>query len=328
MIDIIIPTYKNKEGLITTLNSIKPNENITVTIVDDCSGIRYDDILEQFSALSPTIIYCEENRGPGCARQKGINSTHEPYIAFIDTGDYYLREHDFAEIAAHPDINIFSWPFLSGKDQTPSKPTNNHLHGRVYRRGFLEEYGVSFAEKGSYANEDIGFNRYCRMIAKNSFITTHITGIKSYQDNPIVVWTTDPNSLTHKNDGEFGYRRQNPGLAYNEIHVIELAREHNISKDIILEETGAVLCFMQNGVLQTAQERPEFAQEAWDGARAFYNACYTDEVIPALRLAYSQVLKKIKTRAAKKHWKQNVSFNIMRFLDDLKNYPEIPRWYI
>ena len=87
-LDIVIPYYNDFEGLRHTLNSIYFNDllsNITITVVDDCSKISADPLLEDYPLVN--IIKLKENHGPGNARQVGIDSTQSPYIMFIDAGD-------------------------------------------------------------------------------------------------------------------------------------------------------------------------------------------------------------------------------------------------
>ena len=167
MIDLIIPTYKNKEGLRRTLASITPCPEITVTVIDDCSNMYYNDILEEFPFF--TIYYNQKNIGPGLTRQVGIDLTKNPYVMFLDTGDYYLNDKVLpmmiATIQEHPDTVIFSWQYeLHGK---VSADTNNRMHGRVYKREFLDTYNIRFCPESSYINEDIGFNRLCRIIVQD-----------------------------------------------------------------------------------------------------------------------------------------------------------------
>lgn len=77
MLDLIIPVYKNKAGLYRSLFSIgtETNKEVFVTIVDDCSGDTYEDVIEIFQKFFPIrVIYLEENQGPGIARQAGLNA--------------------------------------------------------------------------------------------------------------------------------------------------------------------------------------------------------------------------------------------------------------
>ena len=106
MIDIIIPTYNNKQGLIKTLNSLPKNNNFTITIIDDCStqDIDYSDIINQY-----TLLQMPMNSGPGNVRQYGIDRTKEPYIMFVDTGDFLLPFDIISIIKNYSQIDIFSF---------------------------------------------------------------------------------------------------------------------------------------------------------------------------------------------------------------------------
>ena len=116
MLDIIIPTYKNKPELIRTLQSINKSllPLINVTIIDDCSNIYYNDIFEAFPFIQ--IFYNEKNIGPGLSRQKGIDITYEPYLMFIDTGDYFLSDdiqtYIVQTILQNPNEVVFSWQYI------------------------------------------------------------------------------------------------------------------------------------------------------------------------------------------------------------------------
>lgn len=71
MLDLVIPVYKNKAGLYRSLFSIgtETYKKVFVTIVDDCSGDNYDDIVEFFQKFFPIrVIYLQKNVGPGMAR--------------------------------------------------------------------------------------------------------------------------------------------------------------------------------------------------------------------------------------------------------------------
>lgn len=327
MLDIIIPTYKNKEGLRRTLNSINTDllPQITVTVIDDCSNMVYNDILEEFPFI--TIFYNKENIGPGMTRQYGIEMTKEPYITFIDTNDYFLSKDVLNtilnEIKERPKTVIFSWQYLI--NDKPSDDSNNRLHGRVYKRKFLTQYNISFCPESSRTNEDIGFNRLCRIIIKNFKLPTI-----SFTD-PVIDYTVDADSITHKNNGEFFYKQQNMGLALNSIHGIQIARKNNLSEDIILEEINTVMAGLYYAFLCTINERPEFSQEAWEGARFYYEKIFSKEKNNPggrfLNEGYSKFIKAIYTRRSR--WPlQYRSINVIRFLSDLSKYAVIPSWYL
>lgn len=186
MIDLIIPYYNNPEGLKRTLQSV--NKDIFyITVVDDCSTIPYS----LYPEIDQIFRY-NENRGPGYARQYGIDHTSNDFIMFIDAGDIFLskeiqKEIDYI-IKANPLTDVFSWLYYYKDNLT--QHTDNRMHGKVYHRDFLKKYHITFCDSSSYMNEDIGFNRLCRIIINNKhLVSIHI-------DKPVIYWVKDEESLT------------------------------------------------------------------------------------------------------------------------------------
>ena len=324
MLDIIIPTYRNKPGLIKTLQSI--NHDImpytTVTVIDDCSGLYYyNDILEQFPFIR--ILYNKKNIGPGMTRQYGIESTKEPYITFIDTEDYFINNKiqmiAINTIKDNPNKVIFSWPYLSNNKL--SNHSNNRLHGRIYSRAFLKKYHISFCPESSYANEDVGFNRLCRLIiADKKLEVMRLT-------DPMVVYYNNPNSITRQDNHAFFYNQQNRALSLNIIHIIKIAKEIGLSDNIILDEIDTIMAGLYYTFLCTINTRPEFSEEAWNGTKIFYDNLFKDTPNTAemLQLGYSKFIKVIFSK--KKNWGNKYPINYNRFLNDLANHEKIPNWY-
>lgn len=322
MLDIIIPTYKNKEGLRKTLASINNSlENITITVIDDCSNIYYDDILEEFPFIQ--ISYLQQNSGPGNARQYGITITTEPYIMFLDTGDYFIsndvQQIILQTIANNPNTVMYSWQYENnGKI---SEETNNRLHGRVYKREFLQKYNITFCNESSFSNEDIGFNRLCRLIIKDKQL--ELMNLKE----PAIIYSNDTNSITRKNNYSFFYKEQNYGLALNSIHVVKKAKQNNISKELLAEEIGIIMASLYYTFLCTIHVRPEYSQEAWKGAKLYYDTIFNKSNIDDFNIqnGYRKYIKLIFQK--KKNWKRNYPINYTRFLNDLSKYEKIPYWY-
>ena len=91
MLDLIIPVYNNREGLMRSLMSLGlETEGLYVTIVDDCSSVEYDDIIKMFIKAFPIQYFkLPVNSGPGVARQWGLDHTDHDFVAFLDCGDTY-----------------------------------------------------------------------------------------------------------------------------------------------------------------------------------------------------------------------------------------------
>lgn len=326
MLDIIIPTYKNKEGLRRTLSSIdfSLQPEITVTVIDDCSKMYYNDILEDYSGLQ--IFYLPKNSGPGNARQYGIEMTNQPYLTFIDTDDTFLNKNVFPTILntikENPNDVMFTWQYKI--DNKISKETNNRMHGRVYKREFIDRYNISFCPEASFTNEDIGFNRLCRMIIRDKNLPQ-----KVFQD-PIINYIKNENSITNFNKGEFFFCQQNTGLSLNTIHTLNIAEKNNLSINIILEELNSIMASLYYTFLCTAYERPKFLQEAWEGARLFYYNAFLKYIeinnSEIIMMYYAPFIKRIYRRAKK--WKNFQTLNYTRFLQDLRKYENPPMYYL
>lgn len=331
MLDIVIPTYKNKQGLINTLSSINQSllEHLSITVIDDGSNEDYSDIQKQFSFVN--FLYLKINSGPGVAREYGIINTKQPYIMFIDTGDLFIsdkiQEEVLEELNKNPTVYLFQWQHIYETTGLPQKDNNSRMHAKVYSRNFINKYQISFCPEGSYANEDIGFNRYCKIILKS--LNNNDKYFKKY-DKPLILWTVDENSLTKKDNGAFSYKKQNIGLAINEIYVFRLAKINKINEEILINEANEIITVMYYNLLETSEMRPEFLQNSWQGVKLFYDTIfqnYENNKFSSLQLYFSSIIKKVRKNKLNGKWKKDLPVNINQFFKDLKEYQEVPQWY-
>lgn len=191
------------------------------------------------------------------------------------------------------------------------------MHGRIYKRDFLIKNNITFCKESSYVNEDIGFNRICRLFTEFKFIP-----------KPIYMWTYNENSLTKKNNEEFLYKKQNIGLALNGIHIYNTCKDKIFSWDLE-EQCGEILGALHYNFIRVAQERVEDINYAWEGAKLFYNKVWAPNKFQITNSLY-QVLGKTLQEARKKRdiWCKPIPINIQRFLQDLERYENVPNWYI
>lgn len=307
MIDLIIPYYNNKTGLTTTLQSILFPDMFYITVVDDCST-AYPII---FPLRVNQVLRYNINHGPGYARQFGLDRTHNEWVMFLDTGDIFIGRSSFDQIIAAIEENskadIISFPYIY-KDEIPNE-LSNRMHGKIYKRSFIEKYGITFTLESSYMNEDIGFNRACRMCTDNIV----------YKHLPIIKWVEDENSLTQKDGNIALYRDQCRALSLVSIHAINIAKQNNVS---VREEINQISLSLYYWFIRVAAERPEYIQAAWAGAKIFYNY-FKDEINPNTLLLGNAKLKKCLT------YRNKISFpiNILRFAHDMQLYDEVPKQY-
>ena len=257
------------------------------------------------------MYHLNENRGPGYARQYGINKTSNEWIMFIDTGDRFISHTAFEQIELaiyeHSDADIISFPYLY-KDEIPNE-LSNRMHGKIYKRKFLERCNITFAPESSYMNEDIGFNRACRMCTDNIV----------YKHLPIIKWVEDENSLTQKDNNVSLYKDQCRALSLVSIHAINIAKQNKVS---VREEINQISLSLYYWFIRVAAERPEYIQNAWAGAKIFYDY-FKNEINPNTLLLGNAKLKQCLT------YRNKISFpiNILRFAHDMQLYNEVPKQY-
>lgn len=333
-LDIIIPSYKNLKALEKTLKSVYDdymfkltnayNFPIQITVVDDNSQIDYQAIQKKFPKVN--FIFKEVNEGPGMARQTGMNNTNNPYILFVDSGDYILSKYALLQIILTILSNtipyLYCWRWLDEFNHTYNEDNSGFLHGVVYKREFLEIHGITFCKESSYANEDIGFNHTCNLIIKQ---LQHYNDSIKYQtyETPIYMYTYDKQSITHKNKGEFIYLPQLKGITTNIEHAVKIAHNNHVKKDIIWEDVSHIMVRVYYDFYNIMKNKPEQGQMAWDIARKYYFNVFkpyqiTDNtIINAAMGRYIPQLQKLKVK--------RINFN--RFLKDLETTEIIPELY-
>lgn len=276
MLDIIIPVFNDKEGLIKTLLSLGQtnNKDIFITVVDDGSNVNYENIIDFFSQLFPIrLLKSTKNYGPGYARQLGLSKATQPYVSFMDCGDIYNSpssiETILSDIEANPQYDMFSYSVAEedyNKNITILTPNNNHIFGKIYKTTFLNKYNIGFCPYSTYANEDIGFNINCRFfLDENNLFEKNI---------PIITWKYNENSLTRKNDNEFNYKQNNLGLAMNIEYAINNAKQNNISDKKISKQIYSFMMILYIFYCITKYRRPEFTEDALSGCLYFYQKCF------------------------------------------------------
>lgn len=91
---IVIPTFNRENLLPFAINSIL-NQTFTdfeIIIIDDGSTDNTEEVVKNIK--SNKILYFKtENKGIAAARNLGINKAKGNYIGFLDSDDFYYKEH-------------------------------------------------------------------------------------------------------------------------------------------------------------------------------------------------------------------------------------------
>ena len=61
---------------------------------------------------------------------------------------------------------MYNWASVFTKGNILMDDSNDKTIGKTYKRSFIEMYNICFSEEESYANEDYGFSRACKIILK------------------------------------------------------------------------------------------------------------------------------------------------------------------
>lgn len=206
MVDVIIPTYKARETLPKALDSLvaQTKKTFVVTIVQDCDGEDYSDIISEYRkrGLGIRLLILDENKGPGGARQAGMDSDMMcDYFMFLDADDMYTPravEMLYREAKGN-DADIICSDFIAERAGTPGilMDVNNTpvtwCHGRIYKAKYLRDNNIRFLD-GLRVNEDAYFNLIAHNCTKNKKKIKEVT----------YIWRDNKNSLTRSDDrGEF-----------------------------------------------------------------------------------------------------------------------------
>lgn len=276
-LDIIIPVYKDLNGVIRTIFSFDPDypHNFTI-VIDGPDDVDYEEVNRLFANRHNITFYrLNENCGPGMARNAGIKLANKELIMFIDAGDtlcdvlrfqYYLTE-----IWEHPNFWLCSPSHQEEHEGycTSIYPANNRMHGKIYRTQFLKNNGIIFNPNYPRANEDIGFNMTGRLVAREISRRDGLDHIYHYNED-IVCWRNDAGSLTRQNNCAYYYKENNMGLAQNSTYAIKTAQRIGVRRDIVEDLIYDVIPSLYIFYYASVNEQPEYAEQQYAGAVYFY----------------------------------------------------------
>lgn len=328
MLDIIVPAYKDVEGLKRTLKSVyfpQFKDWLTITVVDDCSPIKFDEVEKMYPDI--TWYHLPENHGPGYARQYGIDHTTQPYIMFVDCGDIIFSKYSLLEvkevIEERPSYYLFLWSWVSEKTKMIKGNGCRSTQGWVYNRELFNLYKIRFCtdKVGGYAHEDIGFNHTCVMIIK--YMENRDNKQYSlFSQVPIYKKIDYAESLTNLNNYRINTALH--GLSANAMLVIQQLEENNIPLEYILDELNGLMVSVYKYFLRCVATDTTVLSKHWPIVRQFYLTTYKkyenlpeNDMYLTLRIGKAiSTLRKIYPHP-----------NVRRFIADLNAYEQCPQHY-
>ena len=225
MIDIIIPAFNAHETIERTLFSIAYQKQISlanVYIVNDGSDEDYSKEIKFFSKfLKIKELKMKKNSGPGCARQYGIDHSESEYIIFIDSDDVFYDPYVVSNlyntiISENYDLVISNFYEKIDNDFLLRKRESTFLHGKIYKRSFLEKNNIKFND--SRNEEDNGFNQLLLLCNPKTICIDLIS----------IIWCDYDKSITRKDD--YAYTKQSLGIKGYTFN-IEWAIEEGIKRN-------------------------------------------------------------------------------------------------
>ena len=219
---IIIPTHNSEAFLPECLESAlgQTLRDIEVIVVDDCSTDGTTETIESYARDDERVrvLKLEENKGPGIARNIGIDAAKGTYLYFLDSDDYCDRrllekaiahiEETQADICAFPIFRldmrvgepVRAWWCLPPEAMFEGVRTwrdyednvfdvyQNFAWNKVFRRSFIEKHLIRFQD--IFLTEDLMFTAVALVRAQ---------GI-SVIDEPLIIHRegTGENTMSNK----------------------------------------------------------------------------------------------------------------------------------
>jgi glycosyltransferase involved in cell wall biosynthesis len=168
-VSVIIPTYKSRETLKATIESLfrqsYPKDRYEVIVVDDGSSDGTEEMVHSFQAHAPCVLkyFYKENAGPGSARNAGISKARGSIIAFTDSdcvSDVHWIENGVSKM--HDGVGLVQGKTLPIPHQTWRSFSKSQEITR--ENGFYQTCNIFYRKEaldvaGGFSREFIGLDR-------------------------------------------------------------------------------------------------------------------------------------------------------------------------
>ena len=320
-VDIIIPIYNQRQFLPRCLASIAAQSIVSdcdITIVNDGSDEDYSDIIQFYQQFFSIFeIKLGTNKGPGIARQMGINITHNPYIIFIDADDQFENIYAIEYLrglAARPKeiqpaavFTSFVEECSNGRKVVHQKD-NTWLFGKIYNREFLDRNNIIFSS--GRENEDKGFNCAVMLCAKkkNENDVQRINRI-TYS------WKWNECSITRKNN--FEYKSKDLyGFVNNTIFALDIAKRAEVEDQYICLQAASTLSYLYYRYIENFKTKDYSQEDIKQICRKFYSYTFSFDLSNFLSAALASQKENFLERGLKEE--DITSFPFDQFILDIK----------
>ncbi len=180
-VSVIVPVYKAEKFLRQCMDSLvnQTLEEIEIIAVNDRSPDNSIKILNEYKEAYPEkviVINSKKNRGPGGARNLGLESARGEYIGFVDSDDYVKPDmyKKLYKISKRADYDITDSAFYNEKSKKKSITTPKEAIGelddkkigilimnmgflwtKLIKRSIFANNGITFRENVAYSDTDV-----------------------------------------------------------------------------------------------------------------------------------------------------------------------------
>ena len=203
LFSVVIPAYNRASALAPTLNSVlvQTCQDFEIIVVDDGST---EDIHTVAGGLNDTriLVLRQENKGASAARNYGVDHARGKYIAFLDSDDFFLKDHlerMIRLLERGDEIIAYSQVICDrGNGRRFVRPPRGIRPGEdmatylICDRGFVQTSGLAMRREIAQA---IRYNEMARFGDDTDFaIRLQLAGYRFVMDEvPSVVWVDHDN---------------------------------------------------------------------------------------------------------------------------------------
>jgi glycosyltransferase involved in cell wall biosynthesis len=156
LISVIIPTYNNANYILEAIETIIKQTYCKheIIVIDDGSTDNTKEVLNELIENRVIRYYYQENKGPGAARNLGINRAKGEYITFLDADDSLTLdslEKKYKLIRTDSELRIvFSNYFVCTSQGIKKKEIHNDFM-RMFK-GIIRNTTNGFIIKGKFSD--------------------------------------------------------------------------------------------------------------------------------------------------------------------------------
>jgi glycosyltransferase involved in cell wall biosynthesis len=204
-VSVIVPVHNSQTYLRRCLDSLTNQtlQEIEIILINDCSTDKSLDILKEYEekySQKIILIDLKESKGPGGARNEGINVAKGEYLGFVDSDDYIEKEmfEELYKLAQLGNYDMVDCAFNNMHSQKIALSTTPNIWGqldiekrrhliaypgfvwsKIIRRDIIIDNNIKFREKVAY--EDLDFLAIVALYLKSVYASDLV--LYYYQNN-------------------------------------------------------------------------------------------------------------------------------------------------